>query len=155
MSLPNCTICFENLDESKNVSVLECGHVFHYDCIKDWVEKCNASKQSPSCPTCQTIINWYAAKGVVFKAYLHQGDEQGNDAKPIAKLERNLTRQEDKRLRGNNKAGYTAQDAPSARLKITRDGRTDGPTDGRTETPSYRDATAHLKKSDSSFAEGK
>ena len=40
-----------------------------------------------------------------------------------------------------NKAGYTAQDAPSTRLKITRDGR----TDGRMDTPSYRDATAHLK----------
>ena len=36
----------------------------------------------------------------------------------------------------SNKAGYTAQDAPSTRLEITRDlrtyGRTDGPTDGRT-----------------------
>ena len=29
-----------------------------------------------------------------------------------------------------NKAGYTAPDAPSTRLKITGDGRTDGPTDG-------------------------
>ena len=37
----------------------------------------------------------------------------------------------------DNKAGYTAQDAPSTRLKITGDGRTD--------TTSYRDATAHLK----------
>ena len=48
-----------------------------------------------------------------------------------------------------NKAGYTAKDAPSTRLKITRDGptdlRTDGRTDGRTDTPSYRDASAHLK----------
>ena len=32
-----------------------------------------------------------------------------------------------------NKAGYTAQDAPSTRLKITRDERTDGPTDGPTK----------------------
>ena len=31
-----------------------------------------------------------------------------------------------------NKAGYTAQDAPSTRLKITRDGPTDGRTYGRT-----------------------
>ena len=31
-----------------------------------------------------------------------------------------------------NKAGYTAQDAPSTRLKITRDGRTYGRTDGHT-----------------------
>ena len=33
-----------------------------------------------------------------------------------------------------NKAGYTAQDAPSTRLKITGDGRTDGRTDGATDT---------------------
>ena len=49
-----------------------------------------------------------------------------------------------------NKAGYTAQDAPSTRPKITRDRgtdrRTDGRTDGRTDTTSYRDATAHLKR---------
>ena len=49
----------------------------------------------------------------------------------------------------NNKAGYTAQGSPSTRLKITLDGRTYGPTDlrtdGQTDTPSYRDATAHLK----------
>ena len=44
-----------------------------------------------------------------------------------------------------NKAGYTAQDAPSTRLKITRDRRTDRRTDGQTDTTSYRDATAHLK----------
>ena len=31
-----------------------------------------------------------------------------------------------------NKAGYTAQDAPSTRLKITWDRRTYGPTDGHT-----------------------
>ena len=44
----------------------------------------------------------------------------------------------------------TAQDAPSMRFfpssKITRDRRTDGLTDGPTDTTSYRNATAHLKK---------
>ena len=58
-----------------------------------------------------------------------------------------------------NKAKYTAQDAPSTRLREGvrtygrtdgwTDGQTDGPTDrqtnGRTDTPSYRDATAHIK----------
>ena len=48
-----------------------------------------------------------------------------------------------------NKAGYTAQDAPSTRLKITRDrqtyGRTYGPTDGQMDTLFYKDVTAHLK----------
>ena len=32
-----------------------------------------------------------------------------------------------------NKAGYTAQDAPSTHLKITLEGRTYGPTDRRTD----------------------
>ena len=59
-----------------------------------------------------------------------------------------------------NKAKYTAQDAPSTRLREgvrtygrtdgRTDGQTDGPTDrqtnGRTDTPSYRDATAYLKR---------
>ena len=34
-----------------------------------------------------------------------------------------------------NKAGYTAQDAPRTRPKITGDGPTDGPTDRRTQPP--------------------
>ena len=64
-----------------------------------------------------------------------------------------------KRCEGaSNKAGYTAQDAPSMRSFHLRkyhgtygrtdrrtDRRTDGPTDRRTDTTSYRDATAHLK----------
>ena len=37
-----------------------------------------------------------------------------------------------------NKAGYTAQDAPSTRLKITEDGRTDAPTDRQTDGPTDR-----------------
>ena len=41
----------------------------------------------------------------------------------------------------SNKAGYTAQNAPSTRLKKTGGAR----TDGRTDTTSYRDATAQLK----------
>ena len=51
-----------------------------------------------------------------------------------------------------NKAGYTAQDAPSMRAfhlqkkKHGTDGVTDGRTDLRTDTTSYRDATAHLKR---------
>ena len=40
-----------------------------------------------------------------------------------------------------NKAGYTAQDALGTRMEITGNGR----TDGRTDTPSYRNATANLK----------
>ena len=42
------------------------------------------------------------------------------------------------------KTEYLASDAPSSHL---RKGVTDRRLDGRTDTPSYRDATAHLKSS--------
>ena len=49
-----------------------------------------------------------------------------------------------------NKAGYMAQDAPSRRLREgVTDQRTDRRMDGQTDTPSYRDATAHRKKPNS------
>ena len=57
--------------------------------------------------------------------------------------------------RRENKAGYTAQDAPSMRNFTFKnnmghtdgrtDGRTDRQTDRRTDTTSNRNATAHLK----------
>ena len=51
----------------------------------------------------------------------------------------------------NNKAGYTAKDAPVCVLFTFENnaGRTDGQTDRRTDTTSYRDTTAHLKTIDS------
>ena len=42
-----------------------------------------------------------------------------------------------------NKTGYTAQDAPSTRPKITRDRRTYGPTDGRTDLRTYGRTDGH------------
>ena len=47
-----------------------------------------------------------------------------------------------------NKAGYTAQDAPSMRTFHLENhaGQTDGRTDGQTDTTFYRDATADLKR---------
>ena len=45
----------------------------------------------------------------------------------------NKRKRDNKKKKRRNKAGYTAQDAPSKRLKITRDRRTYGPTDLRTD----------------------
>ena len=42
-----CAICWETMDEA---SVLPCGHVFHRDCLRDWV------KSQGSCPTCRHKI---------------------------------------------------------------------------------------------------
>ena len=46
-----CTICCEKfvINESE-VSVTPCAHVFHYDCIKKWV---NEKITDPHCPNCK------------------------------------------------------------------------------------------------------
>ena len=46
-----------------------------------------------------------------------------------------------------NKTEYLALDAPSSHLRKGVTDRRDGPMDGWMYTPSYRDATAHLKSS--------
>ncbi len=43
-----CCICLENYDNTSKIGILECSHVYHYDCIKSWFEKNN----NDICPNC-------------------------------------------------------------------------------------------------------
>ncbi|KAK9112721.1 hypothetical protein Scep_020240 [Stephania cephalantha] len=43
-----CCICQEEYSEAENLGVLECGHDFHANCIKQWL------MQKNSCPICKT-----------------------------------------------------------------------------------------------------
>jgi hypothetical protein len=47
-----CSICLENLVETE-VCVLNCRHLFHHDCIKNWLLK---DSLKPKCPVCNYII---------------------------------------------------------------------------------------------------
>ena len=47
-----CTICLEEFIQQENVIILKCTHVFHEECINEWLEK------KPSCPNCnQNVYN--------------------------------------------------------------------------------------------------
>lgn len=45
----NCTVCLEEFNSKSDVVMLECKHIFHSDCLKDWLIK-NILK--PKCPNC-------------------------------------------------------------------------------------------------------
>ena len=45
-----CTICYEKYKENSSVSILNCQHFFHTDCIKKW------GKRSNTCPICREEI---------------------------------------------------------------------------------------------------
>ncbi len=48
-----CTICLEDYNLSSEVTVLECGHIFHHTCLKDWLIK---NILSPKCPNCNENV---------------------------------------------------------------------------------------------------
>ena len=42
-----CTICLDNYEKNDEITELDCGHIYHYKCIYQWVQ----SKKS--CPLCR------------------------------------------------------------------------------------------------------
>jgi hypothetical protein len=51
-----CTICLDEFSQTSEVTSLECGHLFHHTCLKDWLNK---NILSPKCPNCNnaTLLN--------------------------------------------------------------------------------------------------
>lgn len=47
----NCPICLESFRERKAIQI-DCGHMFHYDCVYKWFESCDDSE----CPVCRMKI---------------------------------------------------------------------------------------------------
>ena len=41
-----CIICLENMIKGERVKILECGHMYHNDCIMEWF------KHKRECPLC-------------------------------------------------------------------------------------------------------
>lgn len=49
-----CTICIEDFIENKSkVSITSCQHVFHYNCLSNWLIQ---NVQNPKCPNCNYIL---------------------------------------------------------------------------------------------------
>ena len=47
--LADCSICLMNIECNNIIITLDCGHIFHANCLKKWVQN--------SCPYCRAIIN--------------------------------------------------------------------------------------------------
>ena len=43
----NCVICMSDFEPGEKISTLPCAHVFHTECIDDWI------KREPTCPVCK------------------------------------------------------------------------------------------------------
>ena len=41
-----CIICLDNMKIGEKIKILDCGHIYHYNCINDWF------KRKKECPLC-------------------------------------------------------------------------------------------------------
>ena len=41
-----CIICLDNMIVGNNIKTLQCGHIYHYECINKWF---NVRKECPVC----------------------------------------------------------------------------------------------------------
>ena len=46
----NCTVCLDPFKIDDIITILNCNHKYHYNCIKQWTEK------ERSCPLCRVIL---------------------------------------------------------------------------------------------------
>ena len=47
---PTCTVCVEHISMGKKGMFMPCGHIYHPDCLKPWLETNN------TCPVCRFEI---------------------------------------------------------------------------------------------------
>jgi len=47
MEPPMCTVCCDSIFQGKKGMFMPCGHIYHPDCLKPWLEKNN------TCPVCR------------------------------------------------------------------------------------------------------
>ena len=46
--ITNCPICLDDFNKEKEIIVLKCDHIYHKECIIEWV------KMNISCPLCRS-----------------------------------------------------------------------------------------------------
>ena len=48
-----CVICYENFKEKEIVKMTSCFHIYHFKCIKKWIENKMELRENPDCPICR------------------------------------------------------------------------------------------------------
>lgn len=68
-----CSICSELINQTENIFATVCGHVFHCNCLSEWI------KRSQSCPQCREKVTY---KGLV-KLYVTVSNENSVESPAV------------------------------------------------------------------------
>ena len=86
-----CSICTDSLDcINDEISVLYCGHLFHFNCLNRWIETCG---NKPTCPHCRSKIK---DKQIVHKIFPDIPRQSCNDEINTAKIQHELQEKSNK-----------------------------------------------------------
>ncbi|KAL3640638.1 hypothetical protein CASFOL_015606 [Castilleja foliolosa] len=51
----DCTVCLDSLIGCRKIVTLGCRHVFHPDCIAEWLSQANNN----TCPVCRAVVSTF------------------------------------------------------------------------------------------------
>ena len=92
-----CSICCEHLNVVTDVvSVVECGHLFHGDCLQKWMATC---KTKATCPNCRIKID---RRRVVNTLYPDLPKEEASEQMAASVAQKKLVEERDKREKAEN-----------------------------------------------------
>ena len=87
-----CSICCEHLNVVTDVvSVVECGHLFHGDCLQKWMATC---KNKATCPNCRIKID---RRRVINTLYPDLPKEEASEQMAASVAQKKLVEERDKR----------------------------------------------------------
>lgn len=64
-----CTICSDLVNQAENIYVTKCGHIFHYYCLVQWIER------SKTCPQCRNKVT----EKCMFRVYPTVSNENNSE----------------------------------------------------------------------------
>ena len=65
-----CLICYDRMETNQNLSILNCGHKYHYDCIYLTYKKLKNKKECPYCRADGGYLN--LPQGRIPEKYIHK-----------------------------------------------------------------------------------
>ena len=71
----NCTICIESFEIGKSeISITPCNHIFHFECLKKWIED---NVINPQCPNCK--YSFLDDKNLMKSSIIHINRRDNNE----------------------------------------------------------------------------
>jgi hypothetical protein len=74
----SCAICLSDFESSDNVIKINCGHIFHADCIQRWADQ----GARPVCPVCRSQLPLTLPVSKTYDALLRSTTTQTNTRRP-------------------------------------------------------------------------